>query len=867
QYAVGTGPRALTSADFDGDGDLDIAASNFTSNNASILFNMPIPTVFYYQSGDAGLPGSWNSLPWGGGTPATAFSSPATDFIVMGGGGVTTASVIAPITIGANVSMHVTTPSVLVVGNFVTITNNGFLNVSGSTLQAARLQLVGSGAVTGNPVRYWSTNATLEYQTIAGTLTTSVELPSPMPGSVWVNGSNTVTLWGSTQINGAFTMQSGTFALGANTLTLNGAATFTGGSITGGVSSGLAITGTGNLNGAMTLSGGLQNLTMNRAGATLTLGAPLDVTNTLALTQGYIASSAANPLLVSNTLAGAVTGGGTASHVAGVLRRALPAGASVGTWLYPVGKGGTYLPFGIQDPTTTGGATVQAEAFNVGSGGSADGITLAGGSLSAAEYWAANVVSGSFTSGRMQIGRTGLTGTNLIGSSTVQTGLYASNGANTFNGVPVPPTLTRTLTDNLAAPTYFAAGIAANPAPSISAYAPVRNLNTAAPGSAVTLTWSLNVTAATASVGNMKVFGGMTGLLAGTYSQPALNQTQLQPTAAFKRGELISVTVTNAQASPSSVPSRPVVYQFRTAAGVGPGTFFQTNSPVAVGTTPQATVSGDFNGDGNLDLAVLNNGTTNVSILLGTGAFTFAAPVNYAVGTNPLGITAADLDNDGNLDIVVTNLGSNNVSVLQNSGSGTFAAAVNYAAGTGPRGVVCGDVDGDGDLDIITANWGTGSVYILLNNGGGIFAAPYNYISGGPSAMDLVCGDFDNDGDLDIATANGGGNNIGVLFNSGFGTFSGLTNYATGGNSHAISCGDFNGDGLLDLATSNSAGNNISVYLNAGSGTFPTRNDYAAQAMGGWSAITSGDFDGDGDIDLVSSNYGAGSISFFRNPG
>ena len=151
--------------------------------------------------------------------------------------------------------------------------------------------------------------------------------------------------------------------------------------------------------------------------------------------------------------------------------------------------------------------------------------------------------------------------------------------------------------------------------------------------------------------------------------------------------------------------------------GNGDGTF-QAALNLVVGVFPISLTAGDFNEDGHLDLAVANDNPSSatLSILLGNGNGTFQAATNYSAGTYPFSVTSGDFDGDGNLDLALTRFSTDNVSVLLGNGNGTFNAAVFFAAGDGPYSLTKGDFNGDGRLDLATANYTSDNVSILLNN-------------------------------------------------------------------------------------------------------------------------------------------------------
>lgn len=128
-----------------------------------------------------------------------------------------------------------------------------------------------------------------------------------------------------------------------------------------------------------------------------------------------------------------------------------------------------------------------------------------------------------------------------------------------------------------------------------------------------------------------------------------------------------------------------------------------------------SVASGDFNGDEQSDLAVVNRAANNVSILLGTGTGAFGAATNFGVGTQPHEVEIVDVNGDGWSDLAVANNGSNNVSILLGTGTGTFGAATNVAVGTLPYSVAMGDFNGDGRKDLAVSSFSSNNVSILLN--------------------------------------------------------------------------------------------------------------------------------------------------------
>ncbi|MBK8467518.1 MAG: VCBS repeat-containing protein [Chloracidobacterium sp.] len=292
--------------------------------------------------------------------------------------------------------------------------------------------------------------------------------------------------------------------------------------------------------------------------------------------------------------------------------------------------------------------------------------------------------------------------------------------------------------------------------------------------------------------------------------------------------------------------------------GIGHGTFVP-NVDYPTGTGPFSVALGDFNGDGNLDLAVANQTSNNVSILLGTGTGTFTPKVDYPAGANSVSVAVGDFNGDGKSDLAVANYNSDNVSILLGTGTGTFAPKVDYATGHTPLSVTVGDFNGDGKPDlVVTAYY---SVSVLLGADGGTFSPKIDYnFPPGYDIEYLAVRDLNGDGKLDLAVATG--QTVAILLGTGGGTFTGEVDYPTAGAT-GVAIGDFDGDGNPDLAIGSRSDPNVSVLPGNGDGTFGAFVFYRVNFNP--RSIAVGDFNDDGKPDLVSTAQFTNTVSVLLN--
>ncbi|MBS1518648.1 MAG: Ig-like domain-containing protein, partial [Bacteroidetes bacterium] len=447
----------------------------------------------------------------------------------------------------------------------------------------------------------------------------------------------------------------------------------------------------------------------------------------------------------------------------------------------------------------------------------------------------------------------------------------------------------------------------------INSVSPPMNANSVVKSSNIVITFEQVMNGSTMTAANVKVFGYQTGLMTASLDYNSVDNTlTINPVNDFKNGEKISVTLTSGIKTVSNQNISPLVFSFRSKALGGTGTFvkaFEINNIMS-----GSFRSGDFDGDGDLDL-LLNNIIYKNN---GTGLFLYYSTLNI----NGISLLA-DFDNDGDLDIIVN---SNNLNhFFRNNGLGDFLLEFSFPGGLENFG----DFDGNGFLDLTYFSDINANLIHTIKNSAGNFSndTVYNITNlavCNPSVNNfkkIEVEDVDNDGskDLIVCNSNSSGNifnyiyceNFILLNNSGYGRFDSqfiyshdindinyfildsgdpklfsinndgnidiltqeiiLINIGNGVYSNEQGIGifgssidaDFNGDSNIDMLTYFSSVTPLTMFLNDGSGNFSF--SYPGDFSLYNSSYISGDFDNDGDIDIAMKENGNDKVAILLN--
>jgi hypothetical protein len=300
------------------------------------------------------------------------------------------------------------------------------------------------------------------------------------------------------------------------------------------------------------------------------------------------------------------------------------------------------------------------------------------------------------------------------------------------------------------------------------------------------------------------------------------------------------------------------------------------HSPMAAGPSPNDIAVGDFNRDGNPDLAFANHDTQLLTVLVGDGHGSFeparSSPVHVAVKPHPHGIASGDFNRDGFADLVTDSWAENRLQILFNPGGDrTWKRSTYVGVGKHPyQRIRVADLNRDGFADIVSPNLEGDDVTILLGDGHGRFRQPAGSpFRSGDSPFAVAVGDVNADGILDLAVVNSpssaagrpGKDGLTVLLGDGHGAFRAIKGspFPTERFPNQATIGDLDGDGVNDVLVSLPESDHLAAFYMSRHGALVARK--TIRVDGHPKGLAMADLDRDGKSDLVTANESAGTIA------
>ncbi len=422
---------------------------------------------------------------------------------------------------------------------------------------------------------------------------------------------------------------------------------------------------------------------------------------------------------------------------------------------------------------------------------------------------------------------------------------------------------------------FAAASSNARAALVVSSASPAPGAMNVAATTTVSVNFGQPVMTSTVNALNFDAFGRATGPAGGIFSFSNGNQTvTLTPAHSFAAGETVLVVLSHNLLAADGTPLRSAgyAYSFVIKAGGASMVFNPIDTMSNNGgerTRIYGAMSTDLNHDGYPDLTTVNQISADLRVFLnradGTGLYhpwlQPALPIGIQSSPNEPG----DFDRDGDVDIAVASANEDSVWIALGNGDGTFGSPEEIPVGDQPHGVAVLDADGDGDTDVAVAVRGNSHIALMLNNGSGVFGAATAFDSGGEGEYGLAAADMNNDQITDLVVGARDSEEIIVLRGNGNATFTSIGTQSSGGATWVVATGDLNADGNTDVSTANSGTDTGSILLGNGLGglSAPTTSSCSGLCV----STDLGDLDGDGDLDWVLSSFGGQVWRVFENNG
>lgn len=415
---------------------------------------------------------------------------------------------------------------------------------------------------------------------------------------------------------------------------------------------------------------------------------------------------------------------------------------------------------------------------------------------------------------------------------------------------------------------------------STTSVSPLQDATTAARDGSIEVNFDRALDPAQISNEKFKVFGRWTGVVSGEVSLQNANSTlRFTPSKNFSAGEWVTVSLVNddIKALDGGVLEGGYNWSFWIAPDVADLSFehISTVSVREEGTIDQVQTygayAGDLNGDGWSDFVVPNENTNDLRVFLNDGAGNYGdfTIIPVIQGDRPSTNEGADLDGDGDIDFVVGSANGSFVHVFKGDGAGGLEQVQNLVVGDRVRGVCLVDFENDGDADIVATSFIANRVALFTNDGTGRFGTLPETLDAGDGEWSCASGDMNSDGLMDITIGTRNAKEFTVLLSNGDGSFTESARIDAGGDPWMMAAGDINRDGNVDVASANADSKSLTVSMGDGSGGLvsPVIYDLSQDGEGFPLAVDLGDLDGDGDLDVVTSDFRTRLFLIHENQG
>lgn|GEM_PF-1531588 len=378
----------------------------------------------------------------------------------------------------------------------------------------------------------------------------------------------------------------------------------------------------------------------------------------------------------------------------------------------------------------------------------------------------------------------------------------------------------------------------------------------------------------------LKVFGRWSGVVTGQLSLEDNDQTlSFLPDSNFSAGEQVSVNLVSEDIVALDGGKLVGGYNWSFwAESSASNLSFEQISAVSVrepGSAEQVQAygayAGDLNQDGWSDFVVPNEISNDLRIFLNDGAGNYDdfSTVNIIQGSRPSPNEGADIDGDGDIDFVVGSAGGSYVHVFKGDGAGGLTQTQNLVVGDRVRGVCLADFENDGDPDIVATSFVASRVALFTNDGTGRFGTLPVTLDAGDGEWSCAAADMNADGLVDITIGSRESEELTVLLSNGDGSFTEASRIAANGDPWMLAAGDLDLDGNSDIAAANASAKSLTIAMGNGAGELnpPVSYDLSENDDGFPLAVDLGDLDGDGDLDVVTSDFRTKLFLIHENQG